>query len=113
VPCPSTRPTRGVHRWAYLLMAYRYEIHDIAGDENVLADLLSRWGLSFKTVSAISQLRMPLSPQLDSAFVWPTMAEIVIARQDCCSPVTQSGVTLTGVFGSLSMQPASNCVSVM
>ncbi|POM74204.1 Hypothetical protein PHPALM_8883 [Phytophthora palmivora] len=34
-----------LHRWSLLLMGYQYEIHDISGDENVWADLLSRWGL--------------------------------------------------------------------
>lgn len=63
-----------LHRWSLLLMAYSYEIHDITGADNVWADLLSRWGSSFATVCAISRVPMPLSPQLDSAFVWPTLS---------------------------------------
>eukprot|EP00644_Phytophthora_capsici_P008513 jgi/Phyca11/16446/fgenesh1_pg.PHYCAscaffold_20_\ len=39
-----------LHRWSLLLMAYKYEIYDISGDDNVWADLLSRWGSSFKTM---------------------------------------------------------------
>ncbi|EGZ26619.1 hypothetical protein PHYSODRAFT_250343, partial [Phytophthora sojae] len=31
-----------LHRWSLLLMGYKYEIYDIAGDDNVWADLLSR-----------------------------------------------------------------------
>lgn len=75
-----------LHRWALLLMAYRYEIHDIAGDDNVWADLLSRWGSSFKTVCAISQLRMPLSPQLDREFVWPSLVEIATVQSAAGRP---------------------------
>lgn len=33
--------TDKLHRWSLLLMAYSYEIHDIAGADNVWADLLS------------------------------------------------------------------------
>ncbi|ETN16098.1 hypothetical protein PPTG_21866 [Phytophthora nicotianae INRA-310] len=58
----------------------KYEIHDIAGDDNVWADLLSRWGSSFKTVCAIRHVPLPLSPQLDVAFVWPTGKEISEAQ---------------------------------
>ncbi|POM66566.1 Hypothetical protein PHPALM_17552 [Phytophthora palmivora] len=57
-----------VHWWSLLLMAYRYDIYDIAGEENVWADLLSRWGCSFKSVCTIRQIALPMSPQLDKSF---------------------------------------------
>jgi hypothetical protein len=57
-----------LHRWALLLMAYKYEIYDISGEDNVWADLLSRWGTSLRTVCAIRRVPLPLSPQLDDSF---------------------------------------------
>jgi Chromo (CHRromatin Organisation MOdifier) domain/RNase H-like domain found in reverse transcriptase len=33
-----------LQRWALLLMSYEYTIQDIPGEDNVWADLLSRWG---------------------------------------------------------------------
>ncbi|KAG2769498.1 hypothetical protein PC116_g1514 [Phytophthora cactorum] len=67
-------------------MAYKYDIHDISGEENVWADLLSRWGSSFKTVCAIRQVDLPLSPQLDDSFIWPTQLDIAAAQDAAPSP---------------------------
>ncbi|KAG3098431.1 hypothetical protein PI125_g15326 [Phytophthora idaei] len=75
-----------LHRWSMLLMAYKYDIHDISGEENVWADLLSRWGSSFKTVCAIRQVDLPLSPQLDDSFIWPTQLDIAAAQDAAPSP---------------------------
>ncbi|ETP28057.1 hypothetical protein F442_22660 [Phytophthora nicotianae P10297] len=67
-------------------MAYRYDIFDIAGDDNVWADLLSRWGSTFLTISAIRHLQMPLSPQLDAEFVWPSLEELQRAQESASLP---------------------------
>ncbi|GMF10761.1 unnamed protein product [Phytophthora lilii] len=67
-------------------MGYQYEIHGIAGDDNVWANLLSRWGLSFRTVCAIRQVPLPLSPQLEDNFVWPTMKTIFEVQNDATPP---------------------------
>jgi hypothetical protein len=87
-----------LHRWSLLLMAYRYEIYDIAGDDNVWADLLSRWGSSFKTVCAISQLPMPLSPQLDAEFVWPNVQEIASAQASATPPPAMAKAADDGLW---------------
>lgn len=72
--------TDKLHRWSQILMGFRYEIHDIAGDSNVWADLLGRWGSSFTTVCAIRHTVFPVSSQLDSTFEWPTI-EVILASQ--------------------------------
>ncbi|ETO66354.1 hypothetical protein F444_16481 [Phytophthora nicotianae P1976] len=75
-----------LHRWSLLLMAYRYDIFDIAGDDNVWADLLSRWGSTFLTICAIRHLQMPLSPQLDAEFAWPLLEEVHRAQESASPP---------------------------
>ncbi|GMF34349.1 unnamed protein product [Phytophthora lilii] len=75
-----------LHRWSLLLMGYQYEIHDIAGDDNVRADLLSLWRSSFGTVCAIRQVPLPLSPQLEDNFVWPAMKAIFEVQNDATPP---------------------------
>ncbi|OWY94851.1 hypothetical protein PHMEG_00035302 [Phytophthora megakarya] len=82
-----------LHRWSLLLMGYNYDNHDISGEDNVWADLLSRWGSSFKTVCAIRQVSLPLSPQLDESFVWPTFKEIEVAQSGASPPSTMSKLT--------------------
>ncbi len=61
--------------WALLLMGYDYRIRDIAGDDNVWADLLSRWG-STPTICAIFRVPLKAAPLEDPNFVWPTLEEI-------------------------------------
>ena len=62
-----------LQRWALLLMGYEYVIHDISGEVNVWADLLSRWGSDRATVAAVKLVDMPLSPMLQQDFVWPSL----------------------------------------
>ncbi|GMF29415.1 unnamed protein product [Phytophthora lilii] len=61
-------------------MGYQNKIHDIAGDDNVWADLLSRWGSSFRTLCSIRQVSLPLSPHEN--FVWPAMKAIFEVQHD-------------------------------
>ncbi|ETO81713.1 hypothetical protein F444_04041 [Phytophthora nicotianae P1976] len=75
-----------LHRWSLLLMADRYNIFDIAGDDNVWADLLSRRGSTFLTISAIRHLQMPLPPQLDAEFVWPSLEELQRSQESASLP---------------------------
>ncbi|KAE9353529.1 hypothetical protein PR003_g3818 [Phytophthora rubi] len=75
-----------LHRWSLLLMSLEYEIHDIAGDANVWAYLLSRWGSAFTTVAAIRLTSLPVSPQLDENFDWST-AEHIQAAQNSATDI--------------------------
>jgi hypothetical protein len=54
--------------WALLLMGYDYRIRDIAGDDNVLADLLSRWG-NTPAICAIFRAPLKAAPLEDPNFV--------------------------------------------
>ncbi|OWZ13492.1 hypothetical protein PHMEG_00013169 [Phytophthora megakarya] len=82
-----------LHRWSLLLMGYDYDIHDIAGEDNLWSDLLSRWGSSFKTMCAIRQVPLPLSPQLDESFVWSTFKVIEVAQSGASPPSTMNKST--------------------
>ncbi|OWZ10056.1 hypothetical protein PHMEG_00017147 [Phytophthora megakarya] len=84
--------TDKLHRWALLLMRYQYEIHDIAGDENVWTDLLSRLSSSFKTICAIWQVPLPLSTHLDDGFVGPTQQEIAAVQNAAAAPTDHSRI---------------------
>ncbi|KAK1929994.1 Transposon Tf2-8 polyprotein [Phytophthora citrophthora] len=75
-----------LHRWANILKTYNYNIHDITGEENVWADLLSRWGSTLKAICAIRLVLLPLSPQLNEQFEWPTMAEVVAVQNSTDPP---------------------------
>ncbi|KAG3112217.1 hypothetical protein PI124_g10788 [Phytophthora idaei] len=65
-----------LQRWAILLMAYEYAICGISGEDNVWADLLSRWGSKLTSICAVRLVPYEYSPTLNDDFVWPTMPEI-------------------------------------
>ncbi|KAF0702604.1 hypothetical protein As57867_007742, partial [Aphanomyces stellatus] len=69
-----------LERWALLLMGYSYVIHDIPGEVNVWADLLSRWGSTLPSICAIKQQPLLISPLRDDKFVWPTFVSIAEAQ---------------------------------
>ncbi|KAF0701908.1 hypothetical protein AaE_016248 [Aphanomyces astaci] len=83
-----------LERLALLLMGYSYVIHDIPGEVNVWADLLSRWGSTLPSICAISQQSLLISPLRDEKFVWPTFVSIaeaqVVAPDDVLSRMTKS-----------------------
>ncbi|ETV97426.1 hypothetical protein H310_09756 [Aphanomyces invadans] len=64
-----------------LLMGYDYEIHDIPGESNVWADLLSRWGSPLKSICAITSEPLLVSPLRSNSFKWPTLAAIALAQR--------------------------------
>ncbi|KAF0721721.1 hypothetical protein Ae201684_018961 [Aphanomyces euteiches] len=65
-----------LERWALLLMGYHYVIHDIPGEANVWADVLSRWGSSLPSICAIVRRPLLVSPLMSGQFVWPSLAAI-------------------------------------
>ncbi|KAH9137013.1 hypothetical protein AeRB84_018060 [Aphanomyces euteiches] len=72
-----------VQRWGLVMMGFNYTIHHIDGEDNVWADLLSRWGAQHipPSVQALHVIPSNPSPFLDEDFVWPSVDEI-IALQD-------------------------------
>ena len=80
-----------VRRWCMTLSAFQYTIVYIPGDENIWADLLSRWG-NPNTVANRSTMqptdnertarlfKAPYCPEHDDDFVWPSNADIEKAQ---------------------------------
>ncbi|KAF0712314.1 hypothetical protein As57867_004858, partial [Aphanomyces stellatus] len=83
-------------RWALLLMGYDYTIYDIAGDVNVWADLLSRWGTDAQLICPIVHVPLKISPLRSPEFVWPTMAEIVEAQVQAASELLDGTAGTSG-----------------
>ena len=73
-------------RWATKLSALNYVIEHIPGDENVWADMLSRWGNHQSTGIQAIRVKMgslvlaPVSPSLNEDYDWPRMADIIAAQ---------------------------------
>lgn len=71
-------------RWALKLSAFRYVIEHVAGEKNVWADMLTRWGSSptssTRSTSVKSLLLAPITPSLDDSLDWPSLADIQTAQ---------------------------------
>ncbi|GMF48751.1 unnamed protein product [Phytophthora fragariaefolia] len=67
-------------QWAILLMAYDFDMTDIAGADNVWADLLSRWVSPLTQLCAIRLVTPPKLPVLDDRFCWSTLGSVVQAQ---------------------------------
>ncbi len=65
-----------LQRWSRLLQGLKFSVKEISGEDNVWADLLSRWGSTLQSVCAIRTIVAPLSPQMDEEFEWPQEEEI-------------------------------------
>lgn len=75
--------------WALTLAAFQYTIGHISGDDNVWADLLSRWGATAsKEKITITSGRMaslfsaPIAPDLDPDFTWPCEEDIKAVQDE-------------------------------
>ena len=83
-------------RWAAKLFAYEYVIEHISGEDNVWADLMSRWRSSNQSKGLMTQSMNSRSegmiaaivskpgvprPMHDESFKWPTMKEIQTAQR--------------------------------
>lgn len=76
----KTATRHKISRWALALSSFRYEIHHIPGEENVWADLLSRWAKPLINTITIKTIRLhPFEPNSD--FVFPTLDEIIFTQQ--------------------------------
>ncbi|KAG6592663.1 uncharacterized protein IUM83_12542 [Phytophthora cinnamomi] len=80
-----------LQRWVLKLIGCRYVIHHIAGEVNLWADIISRWGqpvaagadgaLAVKRMTTRSaQTLSELRPLQDGQFVWPTRDDVVKAQ---------------------------------
>lgn len=94
-----------VERWALTLASFRYTIVHIPGEENVWADLLSRWGSRQDDpacdIRIASLFSAPVAPELDPDFTWPSAADIKRSQADAKDKVTPLPSGLTEVDGIL------------
>lgn len=81
VPDLSQTSLRKVLRWAVRLSIYQYTCYHIKGEENVWADLLTRWSNANRTVRRLVHI-----PELPSAcsddFEWPSAKDIADVQQE-------------------------------
>jgi hypothetical protein len=88
-----SKPTaQKLQRWALFIQRFRYTIEHISGEDNVWADLMTRWGASpddtTVTHTAVRRVRAiavtaddRVRPLQNPGFVWPTIEEINTAQQ--------------------------------
>ncbi len=66
------------------MFPYTYTIYHIPGEDNVWADLMSRWGASnnhrLLSIRIPASFAAPIAPDLDPDFTWPSADEIVNSR---------------------------------
>ena len=76
-------------RWAIKLSAFRYVVQHLPGEENVWADMLTRWAANSK--SSVSTKRLgkfmslmlaPVNPSMDSKFDWPSLSDVFFAQKN-------------------------------
>ena len=99
-------------RWAIKLSAFRYVVEHLPGEENVWADMLTRWAVNPK--SHVSAKRLgniktlmyaPINPSADPKFDWPSYRDIISAQEESnekppksFSPSNKGIVDSNGVF---------------
>jgi hypothetical protein len=85
-------------------MSFVYTVEHIAGEFNVWADLLSRWGAPVRVLrTAHLKLDNPEddAEQLSKNLVWPTPKEIAIAQSSVQAENRTKGVLFQNVHGLL------------
>ncbi|CEP01149.1 hypothetical protein PBRA_008461, partial [Plasmodiophora brassicae] len=75
-----------LERWALHLQGFRYQTKSIAGEDNVWADLLTRWGagriaLSCRAARIMELDDLRVTPRQHPEFSWPTETEIRDAQR--------------------------------
>ena len=64
-------------RWSLSLMSYRFSVEHISGEDNVVADMLSRWRIEYpQTVCGASFRPGQCSTMHKKDFVWPDLNQI-------------------------------------
>ncbi|KAH9109965.1 hypothetical protein AeMF1_015085 [Aphanomyces euteiches] len=72
-----------LQRWALTMSTFPYVVECVAGEENVWADLLSRWGRPDVQDGAARMCRLALvSPLQSPDFIWPSLPEIVAIQRE-------------------------------
>jgi len=75
---------RKVQRWALYLSQFSYNIEHVAGEDNWMADLLTRWAKGYRASTKVSRItiqdRDRLPSSTDTGFIWPTLGFIRTAQ---------------------------------
>jgi hypothetical protein len=103
-PSNVSKPTaQKLQRWALFMQRFHYSIEHISGEDNVWADLMTRWGASpddtegtHKLVRRVRAVKIPadvrVRPLQNPDFVWPRREEILHAQNawinSLCYPET-------------------------
>ena len=79
----KTSTSERLERWAFQLAAYRYKIVYIAGETNLWADLISRWGNPSRLIETrvAGLVAVPMIAPLEDSFEWPTPSAIIKSQQ--------------------------------
>lgn len=84
------------------LSAFRYTIIHISGEDNVWADLLSRWAVPKDSLAKTTHhksalLQAPIAPDLDPDFTWPSFEDIKRSQD---TEISNGEESSTGMQGS-------------
>lgn len=86
---------RKVQRWAEYLSQFSYNVEHVAGEENWMADLLTRWEKGYRRTPKVARILIKSMDRLPCAtgtnFIWPT-------RQYIRNPQRIPGTNLRKVF---------------
>jgi transposase InsO family protein len=95
-----------LQRWALKIVGARYSIEHIRGEDNVWADIVSRWGqptpaecasvkrVTTRSAPVLSELR----PLQDENFVWPVAADIARAQEEHRAVAPEGAVEIEGLL---------------
>lgn len=80
-----------LQRWAMQLLNFQYCIEHIAGETNVWADLLSRWGGPPIARARINRVyTLPPSPITSNDFEWPNAKSIQMSQNEALVKMSES-----------------------
>lgn len=88
-PGVSRHTASKLMRWAIKLSAFRYVIEHLPGEENVWADMLTRWAVQDPTSKKAHHAKRlkalivsPISPGLDARLDWPKRQDIILSQRN-------------------------------
>lgn len=94
VPNINQATIRKVLRWAVRLSSYNYVCFHIKGEENIWADLLTRWSIPLTIRRLVT---IPPLPTTFREFVWPT-SDTIRESQRAHPPPPQGFVSIDGLY---------------
>ncbi|KAF1328445.1 hypothetical protein FI667_g6871, partial [Globisporangium splendens] len=109
---PSTEIKKHIRaklqRWAMRLTGYNYSIVHIPGENNVWADIVSRWGRTPENQSSVKKIlhvqtrravqASTLRPLEDGEFVWPSLADIEASQRRHVKTLARTHAIKDGVI---------------